>query len=249
MKRLVLLFLSALVLAFASCEGRPKTGMDLSDATSNMETTVVNPHSTAGMGLKGPVKTMVEAVYTANIGEETRYEFAPDGHLTTLVEDLSSCGDQRIVTFDAQGEVVDTTYHLEGCFDPNEEPLPLPEAAELKRYTGDYTEVTDDYFIGAQFNDQGCMTHYHFNDGKDGLTMDFLYADDQTTLTRIAYDLVREDGVYSFAFEMNQFDDRGNPIQWAVAAPREPFSSEIVSMLDEFIPALFVKRASYEYYQ
>lgn len=248
-KHLLFLLLGAVAMAFQACAGRPESPGSRPEAESNSGTVVDNPRSTVGMGLKGPVKTMTEAIFTANIWEETRYEFAPDGHLTTLVEDLTSCGDQRIVTFDAQGRVVDTTYRLEGCFDPDEVPAPLPEVVEPKRYTGDYSEVTDAYYVGAQFNDQGCMTHYHLNNGKDGLTMDFLYADDQTTLTRIAYDLVREDGASSLAFNITQYDDWGNPIQWPIVAPREPLSPEIVSMIDELIPALFVKRASYEYYK
>lgn len=244
MKHLVFPLLFLLATTCLSCGDSAKpTVSNATDGGSD------NPFTTAAMKLKGPVQTMTKQVYTANIWEETRYEFAKDGHVTTIVEDLSSCGDQRTVRFDEKGAVVDTTYHLEGCYDPDDVLEPAPEAEAPQRYTGEYSEVTDDYLIGAWFNDQGCMTRYHLNNGKDSLVMEFLYDADQTTLTYISYDLVREDGATSLGFDIAQYDEHGNPIQWAVSAPREPYPAEIVDMLDEFIPALYVETASYTYYK
>lgn len=247
MKLFAIVLMCVVATAFQGCGDRPKPADAQQGADSRTETVADNPRSTAGMQLKGPVKTMTKHVYTANLWMETLYEFAEDGHLTTIVEDLSSCGDQRTVRFDEKGAVVDTTYHLEGCYDPDDAVELEPEAPQ--RYTGEYSEVTDDYLIGAWFNDQGCMTRYHLNNGKDSLTMEFLYDKDQTTLTRISYDLVREDGATSRVFVFPQCDEYGNPLQWAVSAPREPFPAEVVDMVEEFIPALFVEVASYSYYK
>lgn len=246
MKRLILFLLVITLVGLASCGDQPKqTPAQTPDVS-------LNPNSVAGMNLKGPVKTMVKRVYTANIWEETRYEFAPDGHLTTIVQDKSSCGDQMIVHFDASGAVVDTTYDLSGgCYDPADELNAMPPEGmpDPEVFSGEFSEATSDHFISAKFNDQHAMTDYHANDGKADLTAHFLYEEDQTTLKELRYELSDEDGNISREIVIPQVDEHGNPIQWAVGYPTEPFPVEILSMTEEFFPALYVETASYEYYK
>ena len=246
MKHLVLPLAFVFVMTLLSCGDAPKQA----DPQAKM-VVPSNPYSTAAMKLNGPVQTMTRRIYTANIWEETRYEFAPDGHLTTLIQDKSSCGDQMIVRFDDKGAVIDTTYDLSGgCYDPaDDELLALDTNVAAQRYTGEYSQATDDYYISAVFNDQGVMTRYHLNDGISDLQMRFFYEADQTTLSEIQYDLVNEDGDLSKGYVIAQKDERGNPTQWAITAPREPFPAEMISMIDEIIPALFIEQASYTYYK
>ena len=244
MKHLVLsvFFLAAMTLI--SCGDRPEQSDSKADKVASD-----NPRTTEAMGLKGPVKTMTRRIYTATIWEETRYEFAPDGSLTTLVQDKSSCGDQMIVRFDDKGAVVDTSYDLSGgCYDPaDDDPVALDD--EPQRYTGEYSKATDDGYVSAKFNDQGVMTSCHVNNGNASLQMQFVYEADQTTLSEIQYSLVNDDGDLSKGYVIAQKDSYGNPTQWAISAPREPFPVEIILMIDEFIPAMFIEQASYIYYK
>ena len=245
MKQLLLFFALIAMMGLHSCGNQTKQM-----PTDGSDTATANPYSLEGMNLKGPVKTMTESIFTANIWEETRYEFAQDGHLTAIIQDKSSCGDQMIVHFDAKGAVVDTTYDLSGgCYDPADDLVVMDEMPEPEIYTGDYSEKTDDHYISAKFNEKNMMTNYHANDGVASLTMQFLYEADQTTLSEIKFELSNEDGNLTREYVIAQKDAYGNPTQWAISAPQEPFPVEIIPIVDELIPAMYIKTASYEYYK
>ena len=259
MKALHCIILCLMIIGFQSCHNQQPA------SSTNEKESCDNPYTVEKMHLKGAVKMMVKEVYTANIWEPTYYYFAPDGHLDSIAQEITSYGDRRTLGFDACGHVTDTLFFIqfEDGFDPND---PLEEvdlyptevfvdshfdAAELTLADADRhsSETVEGVLIENELSEYGYVTHFKGIGEGTNLSIDFSYEADGVTPMTIHYTKHDEYGDLDETFATKQYDAQGNPILWPVSTPYGPLGIDMFYMFEEFLEGLYVQRYLYEYYE
>jgi len=233
------------------------------NAANPSESKCDNPYTLEKMHLKGPVKMMVKSVYDANIWSDTYYYFAPDGHLDSIAQEITSYGDRMTLAFDDCGRVVDTSFFIQYGDADGVDPVdvdmnptlgfasslvkdrgPLPEGTHTHQ-----SELVDGISLENDLNDMGYVTRFKGDGEGKTLIVDFSYEEDGKTPSYVHYVYSDEGQTEEDAFETKQYDENGNPILWPVNAPYGGLSLDMFYMWDEFLTGLYVERFTYEYYK
>jgi len=259
MNRNLRLLLCILALSLCAC-----TNGNKQSASNQPSGDCENPLTLNAMHLKGPVKVMTKSFYDANVIWNCNYYFDTSGKMTHLTQELSNCGDECTVNFDACGKVTDTVFNLEeeyGCFDPEldlveldlnptavftaplaDKPALLP--ADALRHT---SAVIGELLVENDLNDYGCVTHYCCSSEEGDVCIDFTYEADGVTLSHIHVAVLSGEEDYEEDYEAKEYDEQGNPTQWPIASPIGPFDETMFYMFSEFIPGLYLVQFQYAY--